>query len=210
MQIISVNVGKPQTMQWKNKSFTTSIIKKPVYQQCKVSFEGIEGDQQANTKAHGGETKAVYAYDSSYYEDWKKILTRNDWSYGLFGENLTTKGLLDNQVNIGNLYQIGSVVLKVMEPRFPCSTLNVRFNDSEMVKLFTQQKQHGIYFKVMEEGYIGVNDHIQLLETSPYPITITDIVECYYSRGADKNRLQSILDIPYLPWRLRERLNAFI
>lgn len=210
MQVISVNIGKPQAIQWKGKSFTTSIIKDSVSVPCRVSFEGVEGDQQSNVKVHGGETKAVYAYDVSYYESWKKILTRNDWKYGMFGENLTTSGLLDNEVKIGDVFQIGTAIIKAMEPRFPCSMLNVKFGLSTMVKLFTQQRQNGIYFKVIQEGSIQTNDTIQLVENSANAITISDVVECYYSRGADKVLLHDILDIPYLPKKLRENLYAFL
>lgn len=209
MHIISINIGKPKTIKWKNKSVTTSIFKQPVYQQCQVSFSGIEGDEQADLRYHGGETKAIYTYDISYYEQWKKVLPREDWNYGMFGENLTTKGLLDNEVLIGNIYKVGSTIIKAMEPRFPCSKLNMRFNLSTMVKMFTQQKQNGIYFKVLEKGLIQTNDIIELIETSPYNITINDIVKCFYSNGENKLMLQNILAIPYLPNGLRKNLTTF-
>ena len=140
----------------------------------------------------------------------EKILHRDDWSHGMFGENLTTEGLPDNKVRIGNVYKVGSAIIKAMEPRFPCSKLNLRFNSSTMVKIFAQQKQNGIYFKVIEEGFIQANDTIELIETSPYAITINDIVGCYYSKGKDKMMLKNILDIPYLPKGVRKNLTAFL
>lgn len=210
MHIISINIGKPKNILWKNKKTITSIFKQPIHQPCQVSFSGIEGDEQADLRYHGGETKAVYSYDNSYYEQWKKILPRNDWQYGMFGENLTTKGLPDNEVRIGNVYKIGSTILKAMEPRFPCSKLNVRFGLSIMVKMFTQQKQNGIYFKIMQEGTIQKNDPIELIESSEYNITISDIVHCFYNKGNNATTLKNILAVSYLPKGLRKNLEAFL
>ncbi len=210
MKVISLNVGKTQTIQYKNTTTKTAIFKYPVNEPLQISFLQIAGDQQADPRYHGGETKAVYAYDSTYYQHWQQILPREDWGFGMFGENLTTEGLLDNEVRIGNIYKIGSTILQAMQPRFPCSKLNVRFNLPAMVKLFRQEKRNGIYFKVLEEGAIKTGDVIELMETSPYNITITDVVTCYNTKGKDQQLLSSILAIPYLPKNLKKELETFI
>lgn len=120
MKVVSVNVGLPQEREWQGKTVMTSIFKTAVANRRKVSFTNIEGDQQADLRVHGGVNKAVYAYDVSYYNYWQNILQRNDWSYGLFGENLTTEGLTDDAVRIGNVYKIGNTKLQAIQPRFPC------------------------------------------------------------------------------------------
>src|SRR4051812_14934603 len=127
MKIISVNVGKPQPYSYHGKEGYTSIFKSPVNDERKVSRLNIAGDEQADLTVHGGEQKAVYAYDISYYHHWKKILQRDDWGYGLFGENLTTEHLPDDKIFIGDVYRIGTVYLKAIQPRFPCFKLNIRF-----------------------------------------------------------------------------------
>ncbi|RZL12249.1 MAG: MOSC domain-containing protein, partial [Pedobacter sp.] len=91
--------------------------------------------KQADLTVHGGALKAVYAYDISYYEHWKKILVRDDWGYGLFGENLTTEGMQDSTVFIGSVYKIGSVIFKAIQPRFPCFKLNIRFSYEFRIEL---------------------------------------------------------------------------
>ncbi len=210
MKVLSLNIGKTQTIKWKNKFTKTAFFKTPVNEPLPVYYLTIGGDEQADPRFHGGETKAVYAYDIAHYEHWKRILPRDDWSFGMFGENLTTEGLLDSAARIGNIYQIGTAKLQVMQPRFPCMKLNMRFNDSSMVKLFTQQKRNGIYFKVIEEGTIEAGNAIELLETSPYNITVADIVDCHNSYGYNQEQLKQILAIPYLPTSLKKNLEEFI
>src|SRR6266540_2324499 len=124
MKIVSLNVAKPEEREWQGKIVMTSIFKKPVTSRCKVSFTNIEGDEQADLRVHGGINKAVYSYDISHYEHWKNILQRNDWGHGLFGENLTTKELKDEEVRIGNIYKMGSAKLQAIQPRFPCIKIN--------------------------------------------------------------------------------------
>lgn len=210
MQLLSVNIGKIKPITWRNKTVNTAITKEPSQNICKVSIHGIEGDEQADRKHHGGETKALYSYDISYYEIWKKKITRADWPYGIFGENLTTQGLLDKDVKIGNVYKIGSTLIKAMEPRFPCSRLNAQFQLANMVTLFSKQEGHGIYFKVIQEGEIQKNNTIELIESPAHNITIANIVEAYYAKGKDNILLHNILEIPYLPKNLRKNLEAFI
>ena len=118
MKVVSLNVGRPQEIAWQGRLVRTSIFKKPVKGKRKVSFLHIEGDEQSDLRVHGGVNKAVYAYDLSHYQHWKMVLQRDEWSHGLFGENLTTEGFPDERVNIGDVYRIGSAALQVVQPAF--------------------------------------------------------------------------------------------
>jgi len=197
MKIISLNVGRPQEKEWQGRIVVTSIFKKPVPDRRKISITNIEGDEQSDLRVHGGINKAVYAYDASYYLHWKNVLQRDDWSYGLFGENLTTEGLTDGEVKIGNIYKLGTAKLQAIQPRFPCIKINIRFGLADMIERFINEKKSGIYFKVIEEGDAQVNDEISLVEESPHTISIQDFVECYYAKGSDKSMVKKILAIPY-------------
>src|SRR5947209_4062193 len=108
MILLSLNVGCPQEVIWNDRLVRTSIFKSPVANERRVSFLNIEGDEQSDLRVHGGINKAVYAYDVSHYEQWKKILLREDWQWGMFGENLTTEGLRDDEAKIGDVYGIGT------------------------------------------------------------------------------------------------------
>lgn len=209
MKLLSLNVGQPQEREWNGKKMSTSIFKSAVKGKCKVSFLNIEGDAQADLRVHGGVNKAVYAYDVLHYEHWKKILQRSSWEYGLFGENLTTQDLPDHKARIGDVYQIGSAKLQVVQPRFPCTKLNVRFGLADMMERFMMERRHGIYFSVIEEGFIESGDEISLVEQSPYDVSIQAYVDCYYSKGADKAIVKTILSIPFLPEGQRRAFESF-
>src|SRR5690349_6339474 len=108
MKVVSVKIGRPQEKEGDGKPVRTSIFKLPVSGRRKVSFLNIEGDEQSDLRVHGGVNKAVYAYDLSHYRHWKRLLQREDWAPGPFGENLTTDGLLDEEARIGDVYRIGT------------------------------------------------------------------------------------------------------
>jgi len=210
VNLVSINVGGPREISWMGKPVRTSIFKNAVSGTRKVSFTNIEGDEQSDLNVHGGVNKAVYAYDLSHYDHWKTILHREDWQYGMFGENLTTKGLVDTEVTIGSIYQIGMAKLQVIQPRFPCFKLNIRFGLQDMIERFMEQKRNGIYFKVVEEGVIDVNDEVRLIELSSCDVTINDYVNCYYSKGSNKSVVKALLAFPGLPERHRTVFDGYL
>jgi MOSC domain-containing protein YiiM len=210
MQVISLNIGKSIEVEWKSKLIKTTIYKYPVLGKRKVNFLSIDGDNQTDLVNHGGLDKAVYSYSSEYYEVWKQYIQRDNWNFGLFGENLTTKGLLDNEVKIGNIYKIGTTFLQAIQPRFPCKKLNVRFKMNNMVKLFNELKMNGIYFRVIKEGEIQSGDMIELVSESDYKITILDVVECRATKGNNQEKLNQILKIPFLPQELKNEFEGYL
>lgn len=210
MKLVSLNTGRPQEKEWMGKMVRTSIFKSPVAGKRRVLFLNIEGDEQADLKVHGGINKAVYAYDLAHYAHWQKSLQRPAWEYGLFGENLTTDGLLDEEARIGDVYQIGTAKLQVVQPRFPCTKLNVRFGLPDMLERFREQKRNGIYFRVVAEGEMCAGDDIVLIEQSPYAVTVQDYVDNYYSKGNNRQLLRTILSIPFLPEGQRKAFEAFL
>lgn len=210
MKIISVNVGTPQPYFYKGKTGFTSIFKAPVSGMVNVSKLNVEGDEQSDLKVHGGILQAVYAYDVSYYNFWKKEIERDDWGYGLFGENLTTEGLSDDIIFIGDIYQMGSARLQAIQPRFPCYKLNIRFQKEDMLQQFAKQPKHGTYFSVVQEGILQAGDKIELITKSAYNVSIKQLVEAYYNKGADKNLAKLISEISLLPEKLRKTFAGFL
>jgi len=120
-----------------------------------VNALNIEGDGQADLSVHGGPSKAIYAYPSEHYEFWRQKLPQVKFPWGSFGENLTTEGLLENTLHIGDRLCVGSVELVVTEPRLPCYKLNAKFQREDMVKWFLRSRHTGFYFSVAREGDIG-------------------------------------------------------
>ncbi|OWY20807.1 hypothetical protein B6N25_10885 [Sphingobacteriales bacterium TSM_CSS] len=209
MQVLWVNTGKSRQVTWEGQMVTTGIFKEPAAGVHKITFTGIVGDEQADLHNHGGTDKAVYAYELSYYEHWKQVLQRPAWPGGLFGENLTTTGLPDDEVMMGDIYRTGSAILQAVQPRIPCFKLNIRFNLPNMVDLFYEQQRHGTYFRVLQEGVVEAGDAIELLERPQNSISISRVAHCFVTKGQDKALLHQILQITVLPQRLRQVFTRF-
>jgi MOSC domain-containing protein YiiM len=163
MQVISVNVGQPREVIWKGQTVTTGIFKEPVAGRIAVRRLNLDGDRQADHTVHGGPEKAIYAYPAEYYAFWRAQFPEMDLPWGMFGENLTITGLLDDTVHIGDRFQVGSAHLMVTQPRLPCYKLGLKFGRDDILKRFLQSRLTGFYFSVIKEGEVAANDPISLL-----------------------------------------------
>jgi MOSC domain-containing protein YiiM len=174
MQVISINVGLPREVEWRDQIVRTSIFKEPVTGRVRVDRLNIEGDRQSDLTVHGGVNKAVYVYPSEHYEFWRKELPDFDLPWGAFGENLTTTGLSEDDVRIGDRFAIGSADFVVTQPRMPCFKLTIRFGRADMIKRFYRSGRCGFYVAVAKEGEIGAGDAIVLLSRDDDAITIAE------------------------------------
>jgi len=210
MKLLSVNVGLPREIEWKGKIVRTSIFKRPVEGRARVSTLNVEGDQQSDLTVHGGPDKAVYAYPSEHYTFWRTELPGMDLPWGVFGENFTTAGLLEETVHIGDRFRVGSAEFVVTQPRMPCFKLGIRFNRSDMVKRFLQSGRTGFYFAVLKEGEVAAGDSIKLIEGDEHNIPVADVVNLYRGDAGTQDLLLRVSELPSLPnsWReyFRKRL----
>lgn len=202
MKLICVCVGLPREVRWKEKSVTTSIFKQPVNRRVMLRTLNLDGDRQADLTVHGGVEKAVYAYPMEHYAYWRQELPDEDLPWGAFGENLTIEGLSEREVNIGDRFRIGTAVVMVTQPRFPCFKLNLKFGRDDMVKRFLNSRLNGIYFSVVIEGEIGAGDEIELVSRDENNVTVADIVQIYV-READDNLVRRAVQVPALADGLR-------
>src|SRR6478609_6396399 len=116
MKLLSVNVGLPREIEWQGKRVRTSIFKSASAGHVRVMTLNVEGDEQSDLSVHGGVHKAVYAYPSEHYEFWREEVPGADLRWGAFGENLTTQGVLEEEVRIGDRLRIGSAEFIVTQP----------------------------------------------------------------------------------------------
>jgi MOSC domain-containing protein YiiM len=209
MRVMSVNVGMPREVDRRGMKILTGIFKEPVASRLVVRRLNIEGDGQADLTVHGGPDKAVYAYPSEHYGPWRVQLGR-ELTPGMFGENLTTEGLLEDAVHIGDEFRVGTARLVVTQPRLPCFKLGIRFGDPGIVKSFVRAGKPGIYFAVMEEGEVAAGDPIERLAEDQNRITVTEMFRLVLDHNADPAELRRLLSVPSLAavWRqeLEERL----
>ena len=210
MKILSVNVGLPREIFHEGRSIRTGIFKVPVPGRVRVNALNLAGDQQADLTVHGGPSKAIYAYPAEHYEFWRKELPGVDFPWGSFGENLTTEGLLEKELNIGDRLCVGSVELVVTEPRLPCYKLGVKFNRDDMVRRFLKSRRTGFYCAVLREGDLGAGDTIQFLSHDDNPVSVADITRLYAFDKQDLTGMRHATGLRALPksWRsyFRERV----
>ena len=203
MQVTSVNVGLPREVVWKGRTVMTGIFKEAVAGRVAVRRLNLEGDRQADLTVHGGPEKAVYAYPAEYYAFWREQFPEMDLPWGMFGENLTVEGLLDETVHIGDRFQVGSAHLMVTQPRLPCYKLGLKFGRDDILKRFLQSGLTGFYFAVLKEGEVGAGDLIRLLHRDEHQVKVTDITRLYRQDKHNLDLLQRVLAVEALPkgWR---------
>lgn len=189
-------------MYFRGQAVTTGIFKEPIKGRIKLRRLNLDGDKQADLTVHGGPDKAVYAYPAEHYDYWKKRLPNMKLPWGMFGENFTTEGLLEDQVNIGDVFRIGSSEVVATQPRMPCYKLGVKFGRMDIVKQFMESKLPGIYFRVLKEGEVGPGDAIELISRDANNVTVKDLVQLVTSEG-DMATIRRAVHIKALPeaWR---------
>jgi MOSC domain-containing protein YiiM len=211
MKLVSVNVGLPREIEWKEKIVRTSIFKEPLPGRVRVTKLNVDGDQQSDLAVHGGIHKAVYVYSSEHYAFWRKELPGVDLRWGMFGENFTTEGSLgDQNVFIGDRFRIGSAEFVVTQPRMPCFKLGIRFGRPDIIKRFLHSGRAGFYLAVLQEGEIAAGDSIELLARDQRGITVAEIVNLYTADAGNQDLLRRVSELSALPesWRnyFRKRL----
>jgi MOSC domain-containing protein YiiM len=209
-KLLSVNVGLPREVEWHGRRVRTSIWKSPREGRVRVERLNLEGDRQSDLTVHGGPDKAVYVYPSEHYAFWRAELPDMDLGWGTFGENLTTEGLFETDVMIGDRMEIGSAEFRVTQPRMPCFKLGIRFGSDDMVRRFLHSERTGFYLTVLREGDVGADDTIEIAAHDPRGLSVADVAALYGRDAENQALLRRAVDSPALPesWReyFRKRL----
>ncbi len=208
MRIESIQVGKPKSIA---PDWTTSIYKSPVVGQVFLSKYNLDGDKQADLSVHGGLDKAVNVYPLEHYHYWnqragfllRKRIDVPSPCNGSFGENFTVSGLFEDDVCIGDIYQVGSCVVEVSQPRQPCWKLARKFNQAKLPFWIQQTGKTGWYLRVLQEGKVQSSDIFTLSERVNPSWSITQANQLMYAPERPKHSLISILECKQLStsWR---------
>ena len=210
MKLLSLNTGRPRDVEWNGHTVRTSIWKSPREGRLRVASLNIDGDQQSDLSVHGGREKAVYVYPSEHYEYWRRELPEAELPWGVFGENLTTEGLLETGVNIGDRIQVGTAEFLVTQPRQPCFKLGIRFGRDDMIKRFLASGRSGFYVAVVREGELASGDSIAFTHRAADSLSVSAIVALRGGDERNRNLLSRAAALPALSegWRehFRKRL----
>ena len=198
MKLLSVNVSQPIGMEIDGKRYHTGIYKTAVAGRLWMGRLQLAGDGQADLEAHGGPNRAVYCYPHEHYAYWSDALGRDDFDYGQFGENFTTSSLLEDQVCVGDAFQIGEAVIQVTQPRVPCYKLANKMGIAGFEKTFLKSNRCGFYARVLEEGSVGVGDVITLQAEDPVGMTVAEVNAALYLDKGDRAAVERALQIEAL------------
>jgi ferredoxin-NADP reductase/MOSC domain-containing protein YiiM/ferredoxin len=202
-RLLSVNVGLPRDIAWKERTVYTGVWKNPVTGRCRVGRLNVEGDGQGDLAGHGGEHRAVFVYQIESYRYWQEQLKRSDFGYGQFGENFTIEGLADDVVCIGDRFQIGTALFEVTQPRVTCFRVGIRMNEPRMASLLTSSGRPGFYLRVLREGEVAAGDEIVKAAEAAERMTVAEINALLYLPPHPRDHLERALRIQALApgWR---------
>lgn len=203
MKLLSVNVSLPKVVSNNGKNVRTGIFKEPVQGRVMLRSLNLDGDGQADLVGHGGIYKAVYVYSIENYHYWKQELSGDDFSYGQFGENFTVEGMLDDEVNVGDVFRVGSALAEVTQPRVPCFKLAMKMQMPAFLKPFMASERVGFYLRVLEEGEVGAGDVIKRVKVGPEEMTVKEMFHLLYFASDKVEGARRALRIPALSpgWR---------
>ena len=197
-ELLAVCVGLPQPVPWRQRSVRTAVWKRAVEGPRMARHLNIDGDGQADLRGHGGEQRAVLVYQIESYRYWQQVLGRQDFVYGQFGENFTVRGLADDEVCIGDRYQIGGAVFEVTQPRVTCYRVGIRMNEPRMPAMLVSHRRPGFYLRVLTEGLVQAGDEIVKVASGPEAMTVAEIDTLLYLPGHPRRQLAQALRIPAL------------
>jgi ferredoxin-NADP reductase/MOSC domain-containing protein YiiM len=196
--LLSVNVGMPKDVPWQGKTVHTGVWKHEVAGPQLVRRLNIDGDGQGDLQGHGGEQRAVLVYQIQSYRHWKQHFGCDDFTYGMFGENLTVDGLADDEVCIGDRYRIGEAEFEVTQPRVTCFRVGMRLGQPELPALLVSHHRPGFYMRVITEGHIAAGDAITKTKSGPGALSVAATDALLYLPGHNPVELRTALSIPAL------------
>jgi MOSC domain-containing protein YiiM len=210
MKIISTNIAKPTTIIWNGKEETTGIYKKPTNQPIFLTKNDIMGDEVSDRLHHGGYYKACYMFSAEQYPFWKNLYPNLDWSWGMFGENLTIENFDETKVFLGDIYKVGEALVQVSQYREPCYKFAYKFGNSKVIKQFIENGFGGTYLSILEEGFVNINNTFELVERSKSTLSVAQLFELIFSKNKNQNHLKIAANSLAIPAKKRVLLKSYI
>ena len=208
-KILQISVTMPEEVIFNGKSTLTGIFKRPVEGKVSVNLLHLDGDGQADLKVHGGRDKAIYVYPECHYPTWAGELGVDNLEVAQFGENFTVAGMTEENVVVGDRYQLGSAQVVVTQPRLPCFKLGIRMADASFPSRFLASGRLGFYLRVEQTGALQAGDAFKLLDRPDHGIRVHDLWSLVFADSREAgNAGKALAELPHLDdgWRRRLRL----
>lgn len=210
MKIISTNIGKPTSFLWNGKEEKTGIYKVPTDQAIYLTKNDVMSDEISNRLNHGGYYKACYVFSAEQYPYWKNLYPELDWTWGMFGENLTLAGFDEKQVYLGDIYRVGEALVQVSQYREPCYKLGVKFGSQQVIRQFIAHGYGGTYLSILEEGYVEVGQKFTLEDRPETTLSVADLFQLVHAKEKDPQLLTIAAKSKAIPPKKRMWLETFL
>ena len=209
MRVKSTNLAKPINVNWRGKQITTGIYKFPVEGPVYLDSDSVREDIIADRRVHGGSDKACYLFSADHYPYWQEKYAGLEWDWGMFGENLTVEGLNEESVYLGDIYEIGTALVEVSQPREPCFKLGIRFGNQGILRQFIDHGYPGTYVRILRQGQVTAGDSFRLVERPEPSISIRDFFLLLFAGEKDQEILEIALQLEALPQKKRDKLQKY-
>lgn len=210
MKVTSTNIANPTTIIWNGQKTKTGIYKVPTSTPIFLGKDNVESDEVSDRNVHGGEFKACYLFSENQYPYWQNLYPNLNWNYGMFGENLTIKGLDETKLFIGDIYKIGEALVQITQTREPCFKLGVKFGSQQVLKQFITHGYPGTYVRVLEADFVKKGDVFKLIEHSKNSISSYDFFNLLFSKNKNIEHINAVKNNRALPKSKREKLLSFL
>lgn len=185
----------------------SGIDKHPAGARVRVRRTGLDGDGHGDRRRHGGAEKALHHYPFEHYAAWRAerpALAARLAAPGAFGENVSTRGLTERDVRVGDVFRLGTAVVQVSQARQPCWRLNLRFDDDRMARRVQTSGRTGWYYRVLAEGDVAAGDALTLIERPRPGWPLARILDVLHRDTLDRDALAAVAALPELAASWRE------
>lgn len=210
MEILATNLATPVTFTWNGKEETTGIFKKPVDGSIYLTKNDVASDQVSDRLHHAGYYKACYVFSAEQYPYWKALYPDLDWSWGMFGENLTVSNFDEKQVIVGDIYRLGEAVVQVAQYREPCYKLGYKFGTQQVIRQFVEHGHGGTYLSILEEGKVTTGDTFELLDRPDDSLSVADLFRLVFAKDKNQDHLRRAAASKALPYKKRVIFDSYL
>ena len=204
-RLVSLNTGRPAPLPHRDRQVETSFVKASIQSSLWLGHNGLDGDEQADKKNHGGPDKAVCLYALEHYPYWEKRLG-SELPEAAFGENFSTTGFTESEVCIGDVYRVGSATVQVNQPRQPCYKLAARHGTKELALWVEETGFTGFYLRCLEPGEVSAGDNFTLVERPDHGLSVAEANRVMHHDKQDKADIERLLSVPELANSWRKQL----
>ncbi|PWW17518.1 MOSC domain-containing protein YiiM [Cytobacillus oceanisediminis] len=202
--IKSLSIGKPKAHYWKNQKEVSGIDKSKTMNAL-LTKEGFIGDGVANTDFHGGPDRAVCLYPYEHYQMWGKEF-KKVFNPPSFGENICVSNMIEKDVFIGDIFSLGEAMVQITQGRIPCSTISKHNGEDKLLGRIVETGYTGYFFRVLEEGRVGADSCLKLVERKQENISVLDANYTLFHNRKNRRAVEDLLEVQELAGVWREKL----